>query len=213
MERQHDDLWRLANFPSLRRAVRSRMDISSDLMRILAIDLGRKCGVAGGDSALLGKGGPVVSGLVLHGLSPEDRVRQLAKWLFERLNCSQCCYDMLVTEAPLNPAGSKSDRATIDMLGYYFCVQTVGALTATKVEALPINSIRKHFVGIAGAPRVMGRKRTSVEAAAARKYINDLVLNRAILLGYLPAESRDYDQANACAIWDFACAKFGRGAL
>jgi hypothetical protein len=49
-----------------------------------------------------------------------------------------------------------------------------------------------------------------VEARAARGFINEAVLRRAILLGYLPEDSKDWDCANAAALWDYGCAKFAR---
>ena len=45
---------------------------------------------------------------------------------------------------------------------------------------------------------------------AAREFINEGVLNRAILLGYLPHGSKGWDEANAAALWDYGCAKFAR---
>ena len=176
-------------------------------MRILALDLGRRMGVADGDSSLLGRAAPTVEAVVVRGTSIENRVRWLADWLDERLSRP---VDLVVTEAPMNPAASKSDHSTIDQLGYYFCLQTITSLFDIPVETASVMSVRKHFCGQASAPPVRGRKRTSKEACAAREFINEAVLKRAILLGYLPEGTTHWDEANACALWDYGCAKFAR---
>lgn len=165
-------------------------------------------GVADGDSALLGRGSPCVEAVTLRGTSPENRARFLGEWLHARLNGKD--YDLIVTESPMNPAASKSDHATIDQLYYHGCLHGIAALFDIPVETAPVMSVRKHFCGVAHAPPVRGRKRTQAEVRAARAFINEAVLRRAILLGYLPAESKDWDQANACALFEFACGKFAR---
>jgi hypothetical protein len=183
-------------------------------MRILALDLGKRMGVADGDSALL-RGtkvhGVTIEAVTLRGTSAEARVRYLARWLDKQI-CERGPGDpfLIVTEAPMNPAAQRSDHATIDMQAYYFCLHTVAGLLDIDVEPAPVMAVRKHFVGMACAPRIKGRKRTQAEAQEARKFINEAVLKRAILLGYLPEGSKDWDQANACALWDWGCAKFGR---
>jgi hypothetical protein len=174
-------------------------------MRILALDLGKRMGVADGDSSLLGR--PRIEAVTLRGTSIEKRVRFLANWLDEWVMRR---YDLIITEAPMNPAASKSDHSTIDQLGYYFCLHTVAGLFNTPIEAVPVMAVRKHFVGVACATRIKGRKRTQAEAQEARKFINEAVLKRAILLGYLPGGSKDWDCANAAALWDYGCAKFAR---
>lgn len=175
-------------------------------MHILALDLGRRMGAADGDSALLGRSAPCVEAVTLRGTSIEKRVRFLGEWLDERLDG----VDLIITEAPMNPAASKSDHSTIDLLGYYFCLHGVAATFGVEVEPAPVMAVRKHFVGVACAASVKSRKRTEAEAREARKWINDAVLKRAILLGYLPASTTHWDEANAVALWDYACAKFAR---
>jgi hypothetical protein len=184
-------------------------------MRILALDLGRRMGVADGDSADLGKRPPRVEAVTLRGTSAEKRVGFLGAWLHDRVDAAKADYgppryDLIITESPMNPAASKSDHATIDQLGYYFCLRAVAGLFGILVVAAPVKKVRKHFCGIPSAPSIRGRKRTSAEAAAAREWINEMVLARAILLGYLPADSKDWDCANAAALFEFACAKFAR---
>jgi hypothetical protein len=149
-----------------------------------------------------------VETVALRGTSIEQRVRWLADWLDQRL--SPRPPDLIITEASLNPAASKDDHSMIDLFGYYFCLQTLAGLAGLRVMTAPVMTVRKHFCGIAHAPAIKGRKRTAAEAAEARKFINEAVLKRAILLGYLPQGSTDWDQANACALWDYAYAKYAR---
>jgi len=177
-------------------------------MRILALDLGRRTGVAAGDSGFLRKLAPPpdMQVLRLRGTSTEDRVRYFSRWLSLRLYDSKP--DLIVTERPLNPVAQKSASAAVDMLAYYFCLHAVAASFEIAVYAVPIMSSRKHFTGVASATPVRGRKRTAKEAANARTFINETVLKRAILLGYLSEGSKDWDQANACCLFDFAAANY-----
>lgn len=178
-------------------------------MRILALDLARRMGVADGDSTDIAKRRPArVEAVVLRGTSIEKRARFLGEWLADRMFGNR--YDLIVTESPMNPAASKSDHSTIDQLYYHGCLQGAGAIYGVPVETAPIMAVRKHFCGVACAPPVRGRKRTVTEARAAREFINGAVIARAILLGYVPHGSTDWDQANAAALWDFACAKYAR---
>lgn len=183
-------------------------------MRLLALDLGRRMGVADGDS----KVPPRVEAVILRGVSVESRALYLGDWLHERLNLNRLAdmvngnsISLIVTESPMNPAASKSAAATVDQLYYHGCLQGVAAVFRIPVETAPVKAVRKHFCGVASAPRITGRKRTAAEARAARTFINEAVLNRAILLGYLPAGSKGWDEANACALFEFGCAKFARG--
>lgn len=179
-------------------------------MRILALDLGRRTGVAEGDSDYLRTRAPPprVESLILRGASAEVRVRNFSQWLSLRLYDSKP--DLIVTERPLNPVAQKSAPAAIDMLAYYFCLHAIAATFGLSVEAVPIMSARKHFTGVACAAPVRGRKRTSAEATNARTFINEAVLKRAVMLGYLSGVSKDWDQANACCLFDFAAVNFAR---
>jgi hypothetical protein len=179
-------------------------------MRILALDLGRRMGVADGESAHLGSNDvrPYIEAVILRGTSAEKRAKFLAKWLSLKLHRGD--FDLIITESPMNPAASKSADATIDQLYLHGALQGAAGWFGIPVETAPVMAVRKHFVGIAHAPSVRGRKRTAKEADEARKFINEAVLRRAILLGYLPEGSTGWDEANACALWDYGCATFAR---
>jgi hypothetical protein len=60
------------------------------------------------------------------------------------------------------------------------------------LEEVAESTVRKHFCGKA---KFGGREETK-----------RAVLSRAIVLGMLPRDCEDDDQADACALWDFACA-------
>lgn len=177
-------------------------------MRLMALDLGKRMGVADGDSSLLGKGAPDVEAVTLRGTSVEKRTHYFGGWLYQRLDGAP--YDLIITESPMNPAASKSSDATIGQLYLHGALQGVAAIFGVEVETAPVMAVRKYFCGQATAPPVRGRKRTIAEARGARKFINEAVLARAILLGYLSEGSVDWDEANAAALWDFGCAKFAR---
>jgi hypothetical protein len=179
-------------------------------MRILALDLGRRMGVAYGDSATLGKVPPRIEAVTIRGISAEKRAGALGDWLAALMTGDR--YDLIVTESPMNPAASKSDHSTIDQLYYHGCLHGIAGIFKVPVETAPVMAVRKHFCGVAHAPCVRGRKRTAAEARAAREFINSAVLRRAILLGYLPEDSKGWDEANAAALWDFGCSKYARAA-
>jgi hypothetical protein len=177
-------------------------------MRILALDLGKRMGVADGSSLLMGQVAPALEAVVLRGTSAEKRAGFLGSWLNTRLLTT--LYDLIITEAPLSPAASKSADATIGQLYLHGALQGVAGAHGVNVTCAPVMGVRRHFCGQATAsPRRRG-ERTMAQARVDRNAINTLVLRRAILLGYLPEESTDWDQANAAALWDYACAKFGR---
>jgi hypothetical protein len=181
-------------------------------MRILAIDLGKRMGIADGaetDFALNKR--PRVEAVTLKGTSAEARTRWFGNWIRERLYITGR-YDLIVTESPMNPVVSKSADATIAQLYLHGALLAVAAVADVEVVHAPVMTVRKHFVGQATASHVhwKGHKRTVAEARVARTEINDMVLRRAILLGYLPEGSSDWDCANAAALWDFACAKYAR---
>jgi len=186
-------------------------------MRILALDLGTRMGVADGDSSLFGKSHfgecPHIEAVTLRGTSAEKRARFLGEWLHEKLchwKSEGPSEQLIITEAPMNPAASKSADATIYQLHLHGTLQGVSAIFDVDVALAPVMAVRKHFCGMAHAPAVCGHKRTSKEAIEARKFINEAVLRRAILLGYLPEGSTGWDEANSCALWDYGCAKFAR---
>jgi hypothetical protein len=148
--------------------------------------------------------------VTLRGTSPESRAGYFGWWLSERLEAS--LFDLIITEAPLSPAASKSGDATIAQFYLHGALQGVASAFGVDVTRAPVMTVRKHFCGQATSGRVhwKGHKRTIAEARTARTEINEMVLKRAILLGYLPAESKDWYMANAAALWDFGCAKFAR---
>ena len=91
-------------------------------------------------------------------------------------------------------------------------LEAVASCYSVPVLDAEVDAIRKHFCGVVSAvPR--GRKPPGLSARedAKRKQANrqatkDMVIQRAILLGYLPRGSDDADRADACAVWDYMAA-------
>ena len=114
-------------------------------MRILALDLGKRMGVADGaetDFALNKR--PRVEAVTLRGTSPEKRARWFGDWLFERL----FDHELIITESPMNPAASKSADATIAQLylhGALHGVAAVAGKNGIEVVHAPVMSVRRHF--------------------------------------------------------------------
>lgn len=101
---------------------------------------------------------------------------------------------LIAIEEAMHPAVSKSAASTIALLRLQGSAEGIAGVYGIKVVEAPIKAVRKHFIG-------HGNLR--------RDEANPLIVNRAILLGYLPAGSTDADAANAAAIWDWAGATYG----
>lgn len=174
-------------------------------MRIMAFDLdsyrtGFACGNAGEKPRvqtwlLRRKGEPV-----------DDAVKNFGRTLRDVLIVESP--DLIAAEDFMNPQAQKSADAVIASLELHGALIGVAGLWGVRIERAHVDTIRRHFCGRSSAfPRTRGPK-TARQKAEARQATKDMVLRRAKLLGYLPADCRDDDKADACAIWDFACATY-----
>jgi hypothetical protein len=116
--------------------------------------------------------------------------------------------DLVVVENFLNPVVQRSADAAISSIGLHFALVATAGLWGIRVEKVSVDTVRKHFCGRSSAmPRTRGEK-TARQKAEARQATKDMVLKRAKLLGYLPHDCFDDNKADACAIFDFACASY-----
>lgn len=105
--------------------------------------------------------------------------------------------DLIAVEAAI---GGKF--ASAFLIGVVACVRGVAANRGVPVRSYTSGSVRKHFLGRALAKRDF----PSLKPAAATKAIKGEVIARCRLLGW---EVADDNAADACALWDFACATAG----
>lgn len=104
--------------------------------------------------------------------------------------------DLVVVESPI---GGKDASALL--VGLAACVRGVCANHHVRCEVVFPSTARKHFLGKSKTSRdfpLLSREK-------AKKAIKQEIMERAILLGW---DVPDLDAADACAVWDWACATF-----
>jgi len=104
--------------------------------------------------------------------------------------------DFVCVEHFMNPAAQKSADAIILQIEVYGVIVAMCRRYGIRYAAPQRSTVVTHFCG-PGAPR----DRDSLKRA---------VVQRAILLGYMPKGVRDDNRADACALFDWASAHHGR---
>lgn len=104
--------------------------------------------------------------------------------------------DLVAIEHFLNPIAQKSADAIILQLMCFGAAIYVCMSHGVRIQTAMPATIRKHFCGAANAGKRADTKR--------------MVLNRAKSLRYIPADCTDDNRADACALFDYASAIFGR---
>jgi hypothetical protein len=175
-------------------------------MRLFCLDLGKRTGVAYGVAGET----PRVEAVTLRGKAdgPERQAANLGCFLRDRLTLERP--DIVVIESAMNPVASKSADATISQLYCHGALHAIAGTYGLRVETVAAQTARKHFAGKSSASPRRGSPRTAAQMRQDREDTNRMIVKRAILLGYLPHGSDDWDKASACALYDFAAAKFGR---
>jgi hypothetical protein len=161
-------------------------------VRILALDPAEyKLGWALGDAGAK----PKVGVLKLRDKDErtEDAIGRFALWLHGQLSV----VDLLAVEHFL-PSGALKGETTADtregQIGLAYAARAVAAIQGVTFRSPYVNQIRKHFIG-----------RASMGDSAATKRA---VIKQAQLLGYIPRDCFSSDQADACALYDFASSHF-----
>lgn len=108
--------------------------------------------------------------------------------------------DLIVIEAPMHPAGQRSPDAVVLQWGVVAVVAFMAAAYRIRLEKVDAQTISKHFTGKAKWFANEGGRAAKKKAA----------VQRAQLLGYIPATCRDEDIADACAVFDYAAAVWGK---
>lgn len=173
-------------------------------MWILGLDLGtRRSGFGEGPAGDIGECRSGSVRLRREGQPMETAAANLGCFLRDRFVLRRP--DLICVEHYLNPSAQKSADAAIGGLLLAGAVRAIAGCYGIRVEAPYDSTIRKHFTG-------KGRAGETERAAAkdSRTATNEMVLRRAIALGYLPRDCRDWDRANAVAAFDYASAHFAR---
>ena len=108
--------------------------------------------------------------------------------------------DLIVVEAPMHPTAQKSPDAVVLQWGAVSVVTFIGAAYEIPIEWVNAQTVSKHFVGQSRFSAQQGGRDAKKKAT----------IQRAQLLGYIPKDCRDDDRADACAVFDYASARWGR---
>lgn len=162
-------------------------------MIVMAFDISGRTGVAYGRAG----GSPRATSLNLgQGLSEQKRFAKMIS--STRFLLRKYKPDIVVYEAPVG--GPKTSHF---LVGVTACFVGTAAEEGFDPISVPINSVRKHFLG----KHLTSRDFPGANKAGARRAIKRQVIARCQLLGW---SVRDDDEADACAIWDYGCAVHGR---
>lgn len=173
------------------------------MMNIFALDLATSTGFALGEA-----GRSPMSGAVRLKSSddePERAFRKLAQFLRDHFEVQR--FDLVIVEAPVN-IGAFVQSAPESERGFKFTSNpsTIYLLSGLAAVAFGVcgcygircvkgnvQQVRKHFLGIS-------RPENPKQA----------VIARCKQLRYVPADCRDDNRADACALWDYAASHYGR---
>jgi hypothetical protein len=81
-------------------------------------------------------------------------------------------------------------------LGFHAIVEAMCVRFGLECQDVPDRTVRRHFIGRANCGN-----RQATKAA---------IIQRCHLLGYMPRDAHDDNRADACALFDFASATFGK---
>lgn len=158
-------------------------------MKILALDVATVMGVAFGRPQTAPVTWTVGFGEV------RDHDARFAKAIrFIRQMHHDLAPDLVVIEAAI---GGKDANAFL--IGLVACIRGAAKDLGIKTAVYANASIRKHFIG----KHLTKRDFPHLSETAATKAIKAQVFNRCRALGWAVS---DYDQSDAAALWDYACA-------
>ena len=176
-------------------------------MRILAIDIGARAGIANGDTA---DPPPFIDAWLLREKSDshERGAANLACALDDLIRRTKP--ELIAVEQYLNPVVQRNADTITSHLLCHGAVEAVAALHRVKIVRPSVNEVRQHFIGQTSARPRQRTQRTGKQRADDRKELNTLVVSRAIMLGYLERDCEDWDRAAAAAVFDYVAARYAR---
>jgi hypothetical protein len=177
-------------------------------VKLISLDLGNRTGFGCGDAGAK----PRLESWVLKrpGESVDVACRNFACTLRDNIQVENP--DIIVAENWLHPSVQPSADTVITQMELHGALNAIAGVYGIRVARPTSAQFRKHFCGqsSAAAPRARGVKRSAKQQAADREATNRMVVKRAIMLGYLPHGSNDWDKASAAGLFDFAVATYAR---
>jgi len=162
-------------------------------MIVLALDIAISTGVAVGSS-----GGQPVSSTVNLGKPPNGRRFSNALRMTQDL-ISEHKPDLIVAEAAIG-----GPKASAFLIGLVACVEGCAFNRGIPFETINLGTIRKSFLG----KHLTTRHFPSLSQKAAKQAIKMQVVQGCALRGW---SVHNDDEADALALWDYACATHARG--
>lgn len=159
-------------------------------MKVLALDIATQMGCAFGRPLTA----PAAWSVSFDDLREHDA--RFAKALrFIRVMHQKLNPDLIAIEAPI---GGKD--ASHYLIGLVAVMRAQAADLGIQTVEYNIGSVRKHFIG----KHFTKKDFPSLTDTAAAKIIKGKVLTQCRAYGW---QVTDYDQADACALWDYACSR------
>ncbi len=176
-------------------------------MRIQTIDPGARMGVCFGEA---GAPRPRVEAVILRkkGQGVEKMAANLGCYLRDRWTLDRP--DLVVIENTDNPMAYRSADAALSQIYCHGALHAMAGIYGVRVESVHSSTYRVHFAGKRSAAPKRDHKRTPAEQRQDREDTNNMIVGRAILLGYLPRDCKDWEKAAAVAMWDWASVHYGR---
>lgn len=160
-------------------------------MKILALDIASQTGICVGSSGAVPKAWSISLGKAPQGRRFSEALKMTQGLIVTHKP------DLVVAEAAIG-----GPKASAYLIGLVACVEGVCWNRGVKFEAAHIGTVRKHFIGKA----LTTRHFPHLKPAAAKKAIKAEVIKRCDLMGW--DVGGDDNAADACAIYDWACATF-----
>ncbi|MEL6467084.1 MAG: hypothetical protein AAFQ58_19150 [Pseudomonadota bacterium] len=162
-------------------------------MRVLALDIATKTGVAVGVSSAAPRAWTVDFG----GSSQGRRFSEMISFTSEVL--AKHKPDVVAIEAPIG--GKKKNPV---LIGLAACAEGVCHLRRVPCHMVRLDHVRVHFLG----KNLTKRHFPGFTEDRARKAIKATVVARCEAIGWAPDND---DEADAMAVWSFACTQFVAG--
>lgn len=162
-------------------------------MKIVAFDTATRTGVAVGEAGGTPRAWTVDLGQARTQAGRFSRMLKATRIILEEHQP-----DLIAVEAPIT--GRMEASATqLMLIGVRACVIGEAERMGVRSVEYPVATIRKHFLG-----KHFTRKHfPNLPPQRARKEIKGMVIHRCRTLGW---RVDDDNQADACALWDYACA-------
>lgn len=157
-------------------------------MIILALDLATTTGVAVGSPG----NRPICFTENLGNAGEHHGARFAQAFRMTKRLIQQYKPDLIAIEAPIGTAGGGTKNRPLVLMGIRACVMGVSHMMHVPTEQHEVGTIRKHFLGVGNLKRDDAKRAT---------------IGRCRSLGWTVMND---NEADAAALWDYACARLSR---